>query len=181
MKRLFFIGVVLAFTCSLAGGVQAGPNKTQSLHSWDLKIDDATRRFKVLERFNNEAVLDMETGLVWERSPDPGSRTWVAAKDFCYLKVLGGRGGWRLPTIEELASLIDQSHSRPALPGNHPFMNIQSDTMLSSVYWSDTTRAALTSQGHAVYFFNGGVGWLAKTSPAYTWCVRGGKGNDGGH
>jgi len=39
-----------------------------SFPSWDRKIDSA-KRFKVLDRFEGEAVLDRETGLVWERSP----------------------------------------------------------------------------------------------------------------
>ncbi len=35
--------------------------------SWDRVIPNGAKRFKVLEQFNQEAVLDVETGLVWHR------------------------------------------------------------------------------------------------------------------
>ena len=39
-----------------------------ALPSWDRKMA-AVNRFVVLTNWNSEAVLDKETGLVWERSP----------------------------------------------------------------------------------------------------------------
>lgn len=42
--------------------------------SWDRRIDNVTQRFKVLDEFNSEAVVDKETGVVWERRPQQGCR-----------------------------------------------------------------------------------------------------------
>jgi len=78
-----------------------------------------------------EAVLDKETGLVWERSWDqasylelgkmpvlrayPKTPFWALGlpvaggfgmASYCYQKQVGGRKGWRLPTIEVLLSLV---------------------------------------------------------------------------
>jgi len=43
--------------------------QTEILKSWSREIKDATKRFEVLDRFNDEAVLDRETQLVWQREP----------------------------------------------------------------------------------------------------------------
>ena len=59
-----------------------------------------------------EAVLDRETSLVWEKSPGAVLEDWHRANHNCNGMTLGGRKGWRLPTVQELASLLEQE--RPA-------------------------------------------------------------------
>ncbi|HKA41023.1 MAG TPA: DUF1566 domain-containing protein [Burkholderiales bacterium] len=61
-----------------------------------------------MANWNSEAVLDRETGLVWQRSP-VGHGRWNVASSQCLLAKTGGRVGWRLPTVNELASLLDPS------------------------------------------------------------------------
>ncbi|MBI4490502.1 MAG: DUF1566 domain-containing protein [Deltaproteobacteria bacterium] len=94
----------------------------------------------------------------------------------CYEREVGGRIGWRLPTIEELASLVDPNNpdGNPDLPAGHPFDNVQ-----SSSYWSATTLANDTGNAWFVFFGNGSVGFGDKTSSLFVWCVRGGQGIDG--
>ncbi len=146
--------------------------------SW-YKILPASQRFKIV--MNGEAVLDLETGLVWERSPGTTTMNWYSAIHHCYNKVVGGRKGWRLPTVEELASLVDTTQSNLALPTGHPFLNVQ-----SSFYWSATTYVNgispnSTINARLVHFDNGYLGVGVKSGSAYFWCVRGGHGYDGGH
>src|SRR5437588_12028084 len=95
--------------------------------SWDQTLPSNTR-FIVLANFGNAAVLDRETGLVWEQSPDNTEKTWVAARFACILKTVGSRKGWRLPTVQELASLIDPAVAfpGPTLPASHPFSHVRS-------------------------------------------------------
>src|SRR2546427_3494690 len=76
--------------------------------SWDQTLPAATR-FIVLSNFNSEAVLDRNTGLVWEKSPGTGPGPWSGARSFCIDKNVGSQKGWRLPSIPELSSLIDPS------------------------------------------------------------------------
>jgi hypothetical protein len=151
---------------------------------WNKKIAGA-ERFKVLSQFGDEAVFDKETGRVWEKSPGDTDgdgdvdandrRNWVGALLHCYQKEVGGRQGWRLPTIEELASLVDLSQPQPRLPAGHPFSNVQ-----HSQYWSATTYADGTSDAYLVFFTNGFVSYGNKTSNSlFVWCVRGGQGIDG--
>lgn len=145
---------------------------------WDDQVNNAGR-FKVLSEFNGAAVFDKETGLVWERSPSTTDRTWFQTLSNCYNKNVGGRKGWRLPTIEELASLVDTSQPAPKLPAGHPFANVQ-----SSRYWSATTSTLLGTGDHAwgVDFNSGGVNdadGAGKSIDFFVWCVRGGQGIDG--
>jgi uncharacterized protein DUF1566 len=128
--------------------------------SWH-RILSASERFVVV--MNNEAVLDKETGLVWQRSPDTTPYDWQGAQINCFGRSDGDRFGWGLPTMEELSSLV------ALLPAGHPFTNIQ-----PSAYWSATTLA----QGDTQAWTMDGTtkGWHAKTEMHYVWCVRGGRG-----
>jgi hypothetical protein len=103
LSKVSFYAVVIALAVVL---VPVSSAKAGSLPSWN-KVINTPDRFRVLSAFNGEAVLDKETGLVWERSPHTKPLDWDAAKQLCYRKNVGGRQGWRLPAIHELASLVD--------------------------------------------------------------------------
>lgn len=53
-----------------------------------------------------ETWKDYTTGLIWQGSPTGGEMEWKAAKYHCASLSLGGYSDWRLPTINELRSLI---------------------------------------------------------------------------
>jgi len=168
MTKKIYAGVVGTILLVMVAPVAlADPGTT-----WDTKITGA-KRFSVLGQFDRAAVLDKETGRVWEQSPSTSTFSWIQAATHCYQRELGGRKGWRLPTIEELASLVDTSQSEPTLPVGHPFSNVQS----FNAYWSATSAAG--DNAWAVVFFNGEVGVGLKIGLHLTWCVRGGQGTDG--
>ena len=116
----------------------------------------------------NAAVRDNETGLVWEQSPLTTSHDWTSARFQCTSRTTGDRKGWRLPSVHELASLVDPANSNPALPTGHPFSNVQ-----SAIYWSATTDAGDPTFAWDVFFDGGGVGDGNKTLTDHVWCVRG--------
>jgi len=145
--------------------------------SWDQQLPASTR-FIVLSNWGtgNEAVLDRETGLVWEQSPSTSQTNWAFASIHCVQLSKGGRKGWRLPTIQELASLVDPTQSNPALTGGHPFSNVQ-----SLLYWSisSATIEISTTGKWYVNFINGFIGQDDKSVGSHlAWCVRGGPGVD---
>lgn len=162
-----------------AGGGGTGSSPTgggagyQSL-SWDTHNPLASRFTTVF----TGAVMDSNTGLVWEQAPDatiPPTRSWNAATLYCLNKNVGGTKGWRLPSIPELASLIDPSVSEPGptLTPGHPF-----STVAGANYWSATASASTSSSfGTAnilvVSFQAGSVETIGKVSTAHAWCVRG--------
>lgn len=103
--------------------------------------------------------LDTETGLQWALK-NFGPMSWdKATAEF------NGSNGWRLPTIDELLTLVDYTKFNPAtsLPD-----------MVSSYYWSATTYAGSTYGAWSVYFYYGSGSWSCKSSSHYVRTVRGG-------
>jgi hypothetical protein len=140
-----------------------------SVLPWDKIIKEG--RFIVLSEFHDEAVLDNETGVIWERFPDGKiERNWFDAQIFCAQKTVGNRRGWRLPTIQEFASLMDFTQQAPALPSGHPFKG-----MRPFHHFSATQRV---DDPDSVWYINinrGGVSIVLKSFPRYVWCVRDGQ------
>ena len=180
-----FCGILLiisAFVCPDAFAQQAKPVPIPAIQppAWYQTLPSGQRFAMVMD---GQAVLDRETGLVWEKSPSMDTTNWLGAQSYCIYLTTGGRLGWRLPTIQELASLVDLSVSAPALPSGHPFTNVQADNLTDN-YWSATTIALVTTYAWGVNFYLGivadfnGPGDLSKDGHNYVWCVRGGQGLD---
>ena len=157
---------------STSGGVKFPDGTVQITASgptWH-QILPADQRFVLV--MNNEAVLDKETGLVWERSPNANPRNWDSAWIHCVQRTVDVRRGWRLPTVEELASLINPEGSNPSLPAGHPFENVQ-----NYAYWSSTIYPY--DGGLMAVWFDGGTisPYMKTVNTIYVWCVRGGQGS----
>jgi hypothetical protein len=138
----------------------------------------ASDRFQLV--MGGAAVLDRETGLVWQRDSAPSSEfpaTWLNALNNCTLSVLGNALGWRLPSHEELGSLVDFSRTGPALPAGHPFTNVRFGP--SDYYWTATTYQPDPNDAHLMWFGSGtAVAPSQKFQAHWVWCVRGGAGAD---
>jgi hypothetical protein len=89
-------------------------------HDTNLQWTDLPNTQEEIDAYNEEDAAK-QTGKV---------QKWINAEDYCSNLTHDG-GGWRLPTIEELNSLVDTSHSDPAI--DPIFSNTE-----SSGYWSDT-------------------------------------------
>jgi Protein of unknown function (DUF1566) len=189
---LTIAAVMIAILAITAGPIRAATSNGPyyATPSWDQQLDctDTANcpRFIKLSNWidashpsGGAAVLDRETGLVWEQSPSTSRVLFDSG--FCNDKNVGNRKGWRLPTIQELASLVDPTVASPGptLPAGHPFSNVQ-----SSLYWS-ATDSGLAFTGclpgggcplHWVVDFSGVSGVARSNGDAFIWCVRGGQG-----
>jgi hypothetical protein len=91
-----------------------------------------------------KAVLDNQTGLVWSRDSQIIGQTgsWEEAVNLCQNTEIGGQKEWRLPTRDELITLLDTSQSYPALPEGHPFLGMnnipQGGPESNRQYWTST-------------------------------------------
>jgi len=89
------------------------------------------KRFKLI--LDSNSVLDNETGLIRERSPEHTiTRNWQEAIQYCHSKNHAGRRGWRLTAVEESLSLVDSYQSNPALPAGNPFINITTNDYITA-------------------------------------------------
>lgn len=171
VRSFFLIVAVLALEAGWNGACAASTGDVPAplLQNWSKKLPSASR-FTVLSDFGNAAVRDDETGLVWEKTLETTELSWSDARNACADKDVGGRKGWRLPSISELASLVDPStRTGSTLPLGHPFTNAQAD-----VYWSATTMAGNPNSAWLVFFDTGRVSYGFKTITFHVWCVRGG-------
>lgn len=166
--------IAAAMTSSPAQAQTTSVGPYYAMPSWSQTLPAATR-FIILSNFSSEAVLDRNTGLVWERSPATTLTSWSGATFGCINKNVGGQKGWRLPSIPELASLIDPSVAPgPTLPAGHHFTNVQPDN-----YWSATTLADDPTLAWRVNFNVGNVSSsFDKPNGLRVWCVRGGMNAD---
>ena len=143
---------------------------------WDKKITSG--RLQVLSEFNDQAVLDRETGLVWERQPGKEILSWPNARLVCAQKAVGGRGGWRLPAFDELSSLVDPGvNSGPQLPAGHPFQQVEAAAYWSQTKFVDQPGFVLVVNFQFISETAGQVGVgdaNVAGAPKHAWAVRGG-------
>jgi len=156
---------------------------------WDKTLDSTdgdaatgcdSERFKCIfptaANPTGEAVLDLETGIVWEQSPVTTTRSMISsdpnpAYKQCLNRGVGGKSGWRLPSIPELTSLVvpGDPAGGPDLPVGHPFSDIQ-----SAAYWSvNTVRFSGAGEVWAADFSNGNVFDDDVQNFDHVWCARG--------
>ena len=120
---------------------------------------------------NDDMVLDTQTGLTWARNANlpNGVKTWQDAITYCDNLVLAGKDDWRLPSIDELLTLLDKPYpnatNNPDLPTGHPFVNVQSYN-----YWAITTYPG---GAYVVSMHDGLVGIWYGPGDFYVWPVRG--------
>jgi hypothetical protein len=118
-------------------------------------------------------VLDIETQLIWERSPTASDTAWANASLRCALSSIGGRLGWRLPSFFELMTLVEPPPTATAnklnLPAGHPFRGVK-----ASLYWTTNSPDAEPGNAYAIDFVRGDLTPQRKNQAHASWCVRDG-------
>lgn len=162
--------LILALVCA---GITMSPVRAQTaqpIPAWDHQIVGPTR-FVVLSEFANAAVLDRETGLVWERGPTTATFTYYQATSQCLNLAVGGRKGWRLPSIFEFMTLIDPSVPSPGpmLPAGHPFKNVSRQAFF---FWTSTRDSGSQYPWGGNTFDGNVLPYYPYSAGMHAWCVR---------
>ena len=116
----------------------------------------------------NGTITDEVTGLMWQKGTPP-PMNWGDSIKYCSKMTLVGYTDWRMPTIQELQSLVDYSRYNPAINTKY-FPDAQ-----SSFYWASTTNAYNTFIAWGVNFYYGYVNFGNKRLSYHVRTVRGGK------
>jgi hypothetical protein len=106
-----------------------------------------------------ETVRDNRTGLVWQKTVEANTQDNASAAAYCPTLTLDGVTNFRLPTMEELQSLVDFTRTSPAMD-TKAFPAAPPDSFWSSTpyvggsegsFWylnfKDGTMAGSTSSG----------------------------------
>jgi RNA polymerase sigma factor (sigma-70 family) len=111
-------------------------------------------------------VTDPATGLTWQQGISATEMTAAAAASYCAGLDLGGYS-WRLPSVKELASLVDEDTVSPAIDVA-AFPGVPPDVW----FWSSTVSAPSPPQQWGLNY-NDGFSYFRSTSDTgYARCVR---------
>jgi hypothetical protein len=107
-------------------------------------------------------ATDPETGLTWRLSPANFVYDWLGARDYC----VNLNGGFRLPTIQELQTLVHEGRYHPAIDTN-TFVDGS-----TGFFWSSTPLAANPGFAWGVYFEEGNAGPVSTGAFNDVRCVK---------
>ncbi|WP_192485337.1 DUF1566 domain-containing protein [Cysteiniphilum marinum] len=132
-----------------------------------------TPRFEPAKNADNseceDANYDKLTGLMWAKNGSASGLVWAGAKTYASNLILCGYNDWRLPTINELRSLIN--YSATTSPANwlnsKNFSNISKDN-----YWSSTSYSLRGGKTWGVNMGTGLVYNYSQTDAYYVLPVR---------
>ena len=115
--------------------------------------------YRLEEKEDAETLLEQSSQSISSELSDSSNTSDIGLPN---INKRQGKGGWRLPKIEELLSIVDYTTHNPASTA---------DTT-SGHYWSSTIFARHTSYAWAVHFDAGNSDYYAKHTSRYVCCVR---------
>jgi hypothetical protein len=107
-------------------------------------------------------VYDTATTLTWQQTANMTGMQWASAGPYCAGLTGPAGGGWRLPTVKELTTLLD--FSRPGSPFIDPvaFPGVPAQNASGAVnaFWSSTSLVGMSvglTQGAWLVYFDSAV------------------------
>jgi hypothetical protein len=161
-------------------------------------VENPSDRYRALDP-NGAIIEDRTTGLQWQRcsigqqwngddcNGEAERLTWDEAMSLAAGLSFAGQSDWRVPTIDELRSLVFCSSGQPgiwqdrrraACEGDYARPTIVQTAFPNtpdSVFWSSSPRPDNSEEAWLVYFYFGDVGYNSKAYDGRVRLVRGGR------
>lgn len=122
-------------------------------------------------------VRDNYTGLTWQSGFSADTMSWNEAVSYCRSLGLNGQT-WRLPSIREAATLVDEAEVAPSINSNI-FPNTEYGARSNNWYWASHSAQGNASAAWAINFDDGFTGFNSGSSgdwnywtAAWARCVR---------
>ena len=113
-------------------------------------------------------LKDPSTNLMWEdtKHARKGQVTYLEAISYCDALKLGEHTDWRVPTLQELISIVDYKRYEPAILKD--FVHVDQDKL----YWSSTQYANKSTEFWGVVFEDGDTDNASAIYDRRVRCVR---------
>ena len=138
-----------------------------------MRIEALERRVAALEARAHWIIPPPQSDTVvigtleWHKATSPDRLNFKDAESYCKALTTAGHTDWRLPTIQELLSLVDYTRFDPAID-----VNLFPDTK-SNNYWSSSPDASSPADyAWFVYFGSGSADDNYRDDTAFVRAVR---------
>jgi hypothetical protein len=116
-----------------------------------------------------DSARDKYTGLTWQRGVEHDTYAWQDANSFCSRLDVNG-GGWRLPSLRELLTLVDVARFEPSIDES------TFPATPSELFWSSSPSLAPAGTAWGVNFTRGSSAAASVGTKAHVRCTRSGSG-----
>jgi len=159
-----------AWNISFATGKNAYNEKSYAMYVRAVRGKISGIEFSRFVNNMDGTITDTLTGLMWQNDYLPESMTWEEAiSEFNNNLLLANHTDWRLPTREELRSIVDYDKITPSI-----YVNEFPNTALKN-YWTSTAHPFQENHIWCIHFYNGNDNYQSKNNKYYSRAVRGGQ------
>lgn len=144
-------GLKMSWQVDMMEGTSGGRGRTKASRVRCVSSPNPTGGSVQAIDFVGDFARDSNTQLEWQRLPDSATRSWRDAIAYCKQLELEG-GGWHLPSLKELLSIVDATRHEPAIH-MRTFPKHQNE-----MFWSSSEYLDRRSSAYVVEYDKGSSG-----------------------
>src|SRR5664280_1897310 len=107
--------------------------------------------------YDNGTVLDTKTNLMWAAKDNGSDIKWQDAKFYCENYRGGGYKDWRMPTLNELEGLYDESKARPSACYGGNSIHVATELIDITCFYSWASETSTTTAEASIFDFGPGI------------------------